>query len=139
MFVYQSIHPFLNKYSNNIHKRYLFMKIHLIFCRISKKHVIDIKDLSHFLKHAFRLKIFLKLSLKNLLNCTCRKKDSINTKKLLLPKKLKFCPKLKFSNSLNFETWRFIPLIFQIWIIWSNRIHSLKYLTSTTSILLSLN
>ena len=134
MFVYQSIHPFLNKYSNNIHKRYLFMKIHLIFCGILR----SICYWSHFLQNAFRLKA-LKLSFKNLLKCTYRKKDSINTKKLLLPKKLRFCHKLKFSNSLNFETWRFIPLIFKIWNIWSNRMHRLKYLTSTTSILLSLN
>ena len=40
MFVYQSIHPFLNKYSHNIHKKYLFMKIHLIFCGILKKHML---------------------------------------------------------------------------------------------------
>ena len=40
--------------------------------------------------------------------------------------------KLKFSNSYIFTTWWCKPLIFQTWIIWSNRIQSLKYLRSKT-------
>ena len=47
-------------------------------------------------------------------------------------KELSLCHKLKFSNPYIFTTgWR-RPLIFQTYIIWSNRIHSLKYLRSTT-------
>ena len=38
----------------------------------------------------------------------------------------------KFSNPFVFATWRCKHLIFQIKIIWSNIIHSLKYLRSTT-------
>ena len=47
-------------------------------------------------------------------------------------KELSLCYKLKFSNPYIFTTgWR-RSLIFQTYIIWSNRIHSLKYLRFTT-------
>ena len=47
-------------------------------------------------------------------------------------KKLSLCHKLKFSNSYFFANWWRKPLIFQAYIIWSNRIHSFKYLRFTT-------
>ena len=47
-------------------------------------------------------------------------------------KELSFCRKPKFAYSYIFATWCCKPLIFQIWIIWSCRIHSLKYLRSLT-------
>ena len=45
-------------------------------------------------------------------------------------KELSFCHKLEFSNLYIFATgWR-KPLIFQTYMIWSNRNHSLKYVRS---------
>ena len=45
-------------------------------------------------------------------------------------KELSFCHKLEISNPYIFATgWR-KPLIFQTYMIWSNRNHSLKYLRS---------
>ena len=43
-------------------------------------------------------------------------------------KELSFCHKLWFYNSHIFSTWRCKPFIFQIIIIWSKMIQSLKYL-----------
>ena len=47
-------------------------------------------------------------------------------------KELSLCHKLKYSNLYILKNWCDKPLIFQIQVIWSNRIHSLKYLRSTT-------
>ena len=47
-------------------------------------------------------------------------------------KELSLFHKIKYSNANIFATWWCKPLIFQIKIIWSNRITSLKYLRSTT-------
>ena len=47
-------------------------------------------------------------------------------------KELSLCHKLKFSNPYIYGTWCCRLLILQTKIIWSNRIHSLKYLWSTT-------
>jgi len=47
-------------------------------------------------------------------------------------KELNLCHKLKFSNPYIYWTWCCRLLIFQTKIIWCNRTHSLKYLTSTT-------
>ena len=47
-------------------------------------------------------------------------------------KELSFCHKLKFPNPYIYGTWCCRLLIFQTKIIWCNRIHSLKYLRSTT-------
>ena len=55
--------------------------------------------------------------------------------KLLKPnliKELSLCNKIKYLNLNIFRTRCCKPLIFQILIIWFNRIHSLKYLRSTT-------
>ena len=49
-----------------------------------------------------------------------------------LLKELSLCHKLGFSNPYIFGTQCRKPLIFQTYIIRSNRIHSLKYLRSTT-------
>ena len=46
--------------------------------------------------------------------------------------RLKGCHKLWIYNPFIFETQCRKSLIFQTYIIWSNRIHSLKYLRSTT-------
>ena len=46
-------------------------------------------------------------------------------------KELSLCHKLGFSNPIVGTQCR-KPLIFQNYIIWSNRIHRLKYLRSTT-------
>ena len=45
---------------------------------------------------------------------------------------LSLCHKLKFSNPYIFETWWCKPLVFQTKIIWASRLHSFKYLRSTT-------
>ena len=47
-------------------------------------------------------------------------------------KELSLCHKFKFSNPYFFATWWCKPLIFHTLIIWSNRIHSLKCLRSST-------
>ena len=47
-------------------------------------------------------------------------------------KELSLCHKLKFSNPYIYGTWCCRLLIFQTKIIWCNRIHSLKFLRSTT-------
>ena len=47
-------------------------------------------------------------------------------------KELSLCHKLKFSNPYIYWTWCCRLLIFQTKIIWGNRIHSFKYLRSTT-------
>ena len=47
-------------------------------------------------------------------------------------KELSLCHKLWFYNSYIFGIQCYKSLIFQTYIIWSNRIHSLKYLRSTT-------
>ena len=49
-----------------------------------------------------------------------------------IAKKMSFCHKLKSSNHYILSIRWWIPLIFQIYVIWSNRIHRLKYLRSTT-------
>jgi len=51
---------------------------------------------------------------------------------LSMLKELSHCHKLKFSNPYIYGTWCCRLLIFQTKIIWCNRIHSLKYLRSTT-------
>ena len=51
---------------------------------------------------------------------------------LFLPKELSRCHKLKRSRPYIFATWWRKPLIFQTSTIWSNRIHSVKYVRSTT-------
>jgi len=48
---------------------------------------------------------------------------------LLRDKELSLCHKLKFSNPYIYGTWFWGLLIFQIW---CHKIHSLKYLRSTT-------
>ena len=48
------------------------------------------------------------------------------------PKELSLWDKIKYLNFNIFGTWCCKPLIFQTQIIWSNRIHSLKYLRSAT-------
>ena len=57
------------------------------------------------------------------------KKNYINPK---VAKELSLCPKFEFSNSCICATWLCKLLICQTQIIWSIRIHSLKYLKSTT-------
>ena len=47
-------------------------------------------------------------------------------------KELSFCDNLKFPNFYISATSGCKPLIFQTYIIWPNRINSLKYLWSTT-------
>ena len=47
-------------------------------------------------------------------------------------KKLSLWDKIKYLNFNIFGTWCCKPLIFETQIIWSNRIHSLKYLRSAT-------
>ena len=47
-------------------------------------------------------------------------------------KELSLCNKIKYLNPNIFRTRYCKPLIFQTQIIWFNRIHSLKYLRSTT-------
>ena len=42
-------------------------------------------------------------------------------------KKMSFCHKLKFSNPYIFETWLCKASIFPTLIIWSYRVHTLKY------------
>ena len=63
-------------------------------------------------------------------------KCKMETKKLWksMLKEMSFCHKLKFSNpySYIYETWWCKALIFQTLIIWSYRIHSLKYKRSMT-------
>ena len=46
---------------------------------------------------------------------------------------MSFCNKLKFTNSFIFATWWCKPIIFQTYVIRSNRIHSLKEQMYTTS------
>ena len=46
-------------------------------------------------------------------------------------KELYLCHRFKFINPYILATWWCKPLIFQTYIIWSSRIHSLKYLRST--------
>ena len=46
--------------------------------------------------------------------------------------KLSFCHKFEYSNFYIFDFCLCKPLIFQTWIILSNRIHILKYQKSTT-------
>ena len=41
-------------------------------------------------------------------------------------------PKIKFSKSYNIGTWWCKPLVYQILIIWCNRIHNLEYLSFST-------
>ena len=52
--------------------------------------------------------------------------------RLLFRKELSLCPKIKLLNPYIFAAWWCKPLIFQTLIIWSNRIHILKYLRFTT-------
>ena len=54
--------------------------------------------------------------------------------KVGLRKELRLGLILKFSNSFIFATGWCKLLIFQTWIIWVNRVHSLKYLSSTTMV-----
>ena len=56
----------------------------------------------------------------------------LHANSLILRYELSLCVKLKYSNSYTFGTRCCKPLIFQIQNIWSNRIHGLKYLRSTT-------
>jgi len=49
-----------------------------------------------------------------------------------ISKELSLCHKLKYSNPFIYWTWCCRLLIFQTKIIWCNKIHSLKYLRSTT-------
>ena len=53
-------------------------------------------------------------------------------KNLIETKELSFYQKLKLSNPFIFTIWWCKPLIFQTYIIWSNRIHCLKYQRSKT-------
>ena len=63
---------------------------------------------------------------------TLKNRPNINKKeKFSRSKELSFCNKLKLSNPYIFATWWYKPLIFQTKIVWSNRIHRLKYLRST--------
>ena len=48
-------------------------------------------------------------------------------------KELSLCHKLEFSNFYIFAILWWKPLIFQIWINWSNRIYTLKYVGSKRS------
>ena len=60
-------------------------------------------------------------------------KNSVNkTMVILKSKELSLCHKLWIYNPYFFGTQYRKSLIFQTYIIWSNRIHSLKYLRSTT-------
>jgi len=68
----------------------------------------------------YNIKIFKRLTLRLYL---------FNT---ILIKELSLCHKLKFSNPYIYGTWCCRLLIFQTKIILCNRIHSLKYLRSTT-------
>ena len=61
-----------------------------------------------------------------LLNCWSNEHNKINTKELSL------CNKIKCLNPNISWTRSWKPLIFQTQIIWFKRIHSLKYLRSTT-------
>ena len=47
-------------------------------------------------------------------------------------KELSLCYKIKIFIFYIFAAWWGKPLIFKTWILWSNRIYSLKYLSSTT-------
>ena len=47
-------------------------------------------------------------------------------------KEMSFCQKFWFSNPYIFAVWCCKPLMFQTIIIWSKRIHSLKYQRSST-------
>ena len=47
-------------------------------------------------------------------------------------KELSLCHKFSFCKTYIFATLWYEPLIFQTYIIWSNSIHSLKYLRYTT-------
>ena len=49
-----------------------------------------------------------------------------------ITKEFSFCNKLEFSNHNIFATLWCKPLIFQTQVFWSSRMHSLKYLRSTT-------
>ena len=55
------------------------------------------------------------------------------TDSIHLTKEMSLCNKLKFSNSYIFASWWCKPIIFQTYVIRSNRIHSLKKQMSTTS------
>ena len=93
------------------------LKIHIFFYKI---------------RELLFLFLFYNVYKPNVYNWDGRKLSSSIIYSFLLSKELSLCNKLWIYNPYIFKSQCRTSLIFQTFIIWSSRIHSLKYLRSTT-------